>query len=88
VGDYHPPGRDGRPAKESEQIGSGRKCETFVFRVLGHGEHGEGEVTDWSGIDTDAYNEPAEAEQGHMEMCRKYARIAAGLEAEPSWDIA
>jgi len=84
VGDYRPDG-NGSPA---EEIGAGRKYETFVFRVTGEGEHGEGEVTEWSEIWTDAYNEPTDAERGHMEMCRLFARVAVGLEPEPSWEYA
>jgi hypothetical protein len=83
VGDYHPSDlhdpRGGR-TKEAQNIGVGRKYETFVFRVSGDGEHGEGEVDDWGEIDAEGYNEAVDAERGHMAMCRKYAAIAADPE--------
>ena len=89
VGDYHPADLDDapryRPTKEAEEIGCDRKYETYVFRVTGHGEHGEGEVVSFSEIWSDSYNEAIDAERGHMEMCRLFARVAAGVESEPSW---
>ena len=76
--------------KEYDTVGHNRWAETFVFRVEGDGLHGEGEVSEWAEIDTRGYSlkevESGAAELGHMEMCRKYARVAAGLEEEPSWD--
>ena len=72
VGDYRPPGHTGTEPKE---IGLQRKYETFVFRVSGHGEHGEGEVSDWSEIDSEGYNEASAAEAGHRTLCRKYAAL-------------
>lgn len=78
VGDYHPP--DGAHSRMAamQDIGYGRKFETFVFRVSGEGFHGEGEVAEWSEIDSEGYNEMVDAERGHMAMCRKYARIDGG----------
>jgi hypothetical protein len=80
--------RPRQPDDPPDDIGSGRKYETFVFRVSGHGEHGEGTVDEWSEIWTEAYNEPTDAEMGHMDVCRRFARVAAGLEPEPSWEMA
>lgn len=68
VGDYYP---DGWTSDDPKEIGLGRTHETFVFRVTGSGE---GEVEDWSEIDTDVYNDCEAARAGHMRMCRKYAR--------------
>jgi hypothetical protein len=70
VGDYHPSTADGEAPKE---IGLGRLYETFVFEVDGHGEHGEGEVVDWSEVDSDGCSDGTEAEHIHMAMCRKWA---------------
>lgn len=83
VGDYRP-----RDSGEAQEIGASRKYETFVFRVTGHGEHGEGEVSDWSEIWSDTYNEPTDAEVGHMAMCKLFARVTVGLEPEPVWEYA
>ena len=42
-------------SKDYKEIGYQRFAETYVFRVSGHGVHGEGEVSEWSKIDTVAY---------------------------------
>ncbi len=73
VGDY----RRG-DGQQPQEIGSGRLYETMVFEVEGLGLHGEGEVTDWRGIDADwawgAYQTAEEAEEGHMRICRAASR--------------
>lgn len=84
VGDYHPPKYvDGRweESREAQEIGCDRLFETYVFRVSGEGKHGEGEVVEWSEIDSDSYLEAEEAERGHMAMCLKYDRVTAGLDS-------
>lgn len=93
VGDYRPDKvfeqgrlRDRTSGDGAEEIGANRKYETFVFRVTGHGEHGEGEVSEWSEIWSDGYNEAVDAEQGHLAMCLLFSRVAAGLAPEPSWE--
>lgn len=81
VGDYRPDHRGG----EMDMIGSQRYFETFVFRVYGFGVHGEGEMEP-SEIDSRCYGKDAaetgDVERGHFELCRKYARVAVGLERE------
>lgn len=72
VGDYHPV-RGGDHQEAAEEIGLRRLYETFVFRVEGHGQHGEGEVPDFCEIDSEGYNDAEDAERGHFAMCRKYA---------------
>jgi len=85
VGDYHPldvlnPDRERRaqPVEKAHPIGAGDAAlyETFVFVVAGEGTHGEGEVQDWGEIDSERYATAEDAERGHMEFCRKYARIS------------
>lgn len=70
VGDWWPKGWEGDQPKE---IGSRRTHETFVFRVSGPDE---GEVSDWSEIETDGYTDCEAARLGHMAMCAKYAAVA------------
>jgi hypothetical protein len=69
VGDYHPDGQ-----KEAKPIGAGPDSlyETYVFVVQGHGQHGEGEVTEWSEVDGERYGTAEEAEKGHMRYCYQY----------------
>lgn len=67
IGDYQPFERG-----TNETIGMDRTHETFVFETDDHGE-----VSVYSEIDTDAYNDCDAATTGHLAMCRKYARIAA-----------
>lgn len=52
---------------EPQEIGSGRTYETMVFRLE------DGQISDWTELDSDAYNDGASAERGHMAMCRKFA---------------
>lgn len=77
VGEYYPRSKSvkGAAVGEPVQIGSGRLYETMVF-PLG----ADGEVTDWSGEAGCGYNDRAEANEGHVAMCRKYAvkRAKAG----------
>lgn len=74
VGDY----RDSRTGKQ-KPIGAGADSlyETFVFRVSGEGQHGEGEVDDWGEIDSERYATAEDAERGHIDYCRKYAAAEA-----------
>jgi hypothetical protein len=66
VGCYHPyDDRSGEP----HEIGSQRLYETMVFENDGPG----GEPESWSELDSDAYNDEAAAEAGHLAMCRKWA---------------
>ncbi|GIV03687.1 MAG: hypothetical protein KatS3mg015_2517 [Fimbriimonadales bacterium] len=76
VGDYRPP--HALEEEEPQEIGLWRKYETCVFRVSGHGEHGEGVVEDWREIELRGYNDAVAAEEGHMELCRKYASEVSG----------
>jgi hypothetical protein len=76
VGDFHPPSLPG-DGEGPKEIGLRRLYETFVFQVDGHGEHGEGDVTDWSEVDAEGCNDATEAERIHMAMCRKWAARAA-----------
>ena len=73
VGAYYQKGEDKKPT----EIGAGRLYETFVFKV-GKGECDCGcglpSVVDWSEIDADSYNDARAANEGHLKMCRKYAR--------------
>lgn len=71
VGDYHPSGQP-----DAHPIGAGKDAlyETFVFKVDGHGTHGEGDVSDWGEIDSQRYATAEDAERGHMAFCAKYAR--------------
>jgi hypothetical protein len=66
VGCYHPESdRSGKP----HEIGSGRLYETMVFENDGE----DGRPESWSEIDSDAYNDEAAAEAGHLAMCRKWS---------------
>lgn len=76
IGDYRP-----RPGEPMVEVGCERFFETMVFRVEGEGEHGNGEVADWSELELVGYQEAIEAEAGHMEVCAKYAAIAAAVPA-------
>lgn len=57
-----------------EEIGSGRKYETMVFKA----KKSERKCCPWemesaSELDSKAYNEPNAAYEGHLRMCEKYA---------------
>ena len=64
-----------RKGDEPKEIGAGRTHETYVFRT-----DDDGNVDVYTEIDSDVYgpgvNACAQANAGHMAMCRKYARIA------------
>jgi hypothetical protein len=64
---------------EGEEIGPGRFYETMVF-VAGErcgGDCGCGlPSTNGHELDFAGYQKPAEAQRGHMEMCRKWAAVA------------
>ena len=68
LGDYWPDG-----ARKPEQIGVNRYYETLIFKVEGHGEHGEGEVCHWSEVDSFGYQTAVEAEEEHLALCLRYA---------------
>lgn len=66
-----------------EEIGYGRKYETMVFVV---GDHrctsndcgcGLPMPTNWSELETAAYNDAGSATRGHLAICEKYAGDAA-----------
>lgn len=65
VGCFHPASD---PDGEPHEIGSGRLYETMVFRLGPLGE-----PLEWSEIDSDTYNDPSSAEDGHMALVAKYA---------------
>lgn len=74
IGAYFPDGiRPGQSFDDGRDIGAGRKYETFVFRVSGEAEDGEGDVDTWGEIDTMAANTATEADRNHREMCYRYA---------------
>lgn len=60
-----------------QEIGVGRKYETFVFEVTGEANDGEGEVADWGEIDSLSANDEHTATRNHMVMCRRMARKKA-----------
>jgi hypothetical protein len=67
VGCYHPesdPFREHAP----EAIGYDRLYETMVFR-----NGPSGEPDSWSELEAEGYNDPVEAERGHLALCRKWA---------------
>ena len=76
VGCYH---RRGEPKTYDtrDQIGSGRLYETMVFRLSGPplDERSAQDDYDPSNIDSDGYNDEAEAEAGHAAMCEKWAEL-------------
>lgn len=74
VGDYHPPHLGER--SDPQLIGSGRTYETMVFRVKDNG-YPEGEVVEYSEIDSMGYNDSRKAEAGHYKFCEKYANTPA-----------
>lgn len=76
VGDYHPPSN---PKNEPEPLGLGPDSlyETMVFRVEGHGTHGEGEFVDGGELECERYATAEEACVAHTEMCWKYDAISA-----------
>lgn len=61
---------------EFEEIGYRRKYETMVFPVDGQHECGCPKITSHAGLECDGYNDAADAQRGHLVMCRK---VAAGL---------
>lgn len=73
VGDYRPDGGD-----EPTPLGWGPDSlyETMVFRVEGHGTHGEGDFTSAWEMETERYATAEEACIGHTEMCWRYDAIA------------
>ena len=85
VGEYvHPMRSKGSEMTESlwladnqwgEEIGSGRKFETMVFRHDGASCQCGCGLPNHDGHDLDSrgYNTPADARAGHMAMCEKYA---------------
>jgi hypothetical protein len=75
VGDYRP-----RGSEEAEELGYQRLYETMVFKA-GKPCQEEGcgcglPSIDGTEIDMEGYKTAAEAQKGHMAMCRKYDRIA------------
>ena len=70
---HHKGDESGKP----QNVGAGRLYETMVFPL-----DADGEVVEWSEIDSDAYNDEAAAEAGHIRMCEKWSRAA--LAARPS----
>lgn len=52
------------------EIGLGRLYETMVFRLAA--DDFEGDPHDWIELDSDGYNDPDEAEAGHLRMCEKW----------------
>lgn len=68
----------GRKVGEFEEIGYGRKYETFVFKATeARKECGCPELESYSEIDSDGYNDAVAATAGHLEMCRKYSDLHA-----------
>jgi hypothetical protein len=74
VGAYFPTGMAQGHFDQGEEIGLGRRYETYVFRVEGHGEHGEGVMDSGLEIDSLSADTEAAATENHMAMCRKWAR--------------
>lgn len=77
VGEYYPIGSDMHNSKP-EPIGGGKEAlyETYVF---GAGETlgcGCVDITDTEEVEGRRYGTAAEAQAGHLEMCRKYASVA------------
>ena len=73
VGEYYPTG-----AKKPEEIGINRLYETFVFKAgkpCTAKDCGCG-LPEINGIEIDSlgYNDRKSANEGHMKLCRKYAR--------------
>lgn len=61
-----------------EEIGCGRKYETLVFRAKAADE--KNSCCPWridvsSELDGRGYNEPHDAYQGHLELCRKWSEM-------------
>jgi hypothetical protein len=71
VGEYWPDG-----AEKMERIGAGDKSfyETFVFPAGKEIECGCTAVASLSEMEGVRYATAREAQEGHMDMCRKYAR--------------
>lgn len=71
-----------------EKIGVGRTYETMVFRA--GGDRCDTEdcgcgiplPTEWTELDSDAYNDAGSAHRGHYAMCEKWAAIDEGEEPE------
>jgi len=69
VGDLHPRGQN-----ERTPIGAFGYFETMVFRLVPDtGEPCCGEVADWAELECVRYDTDAEAREGHMRLCRKWA---------------
>ncbi len=60
--------------KKPEEIGLDRLYETMVFRLNDAGDN----KADYVELDFLGYDDPTEAADGHMKMCRKYARKKSG----------
>jgi hypothetical protein len=88
VGEYvHPRHSGGSERTEAEwlkenhpgeEVGCGRKYETMVFPTDDTNCScgcGMPNVADWSGVDSDGYNDGATATAGHYAMCEKYAAL-------------
>ncbi len=79
IGCYHKP-EDPKDYDHRSSIGTGADSlyETFVF-PLGdgepEGESGRAPLRELSEIDAERYATEAEAENGHAEMCRKWAAL-------------
>lgn len=76
VGDYRPPQRDRLSAKPVP-IGAGADAlyETYVFEGR-LADDGCPDIKDGNEIDSKRYATASQANRGHIEMCRKYARLA------------
>lgn len=88
VGEYTP---DGNRA-DYEEIGGGRKYETYVFRATGDRCSRDGcrcGQPEWTGgeIDSEGYNERGDAQRGHYAMCEKWAAIKTDEVPEDDWGI-
>ena len=75
VGDYRPYGEPDEP--KSLGWGPDSLYETMVFRVEGHGSHGEGEFTGDGELECERYATAEEACVAHTAMCWKYDAIEA-----------
>lgn len=76
VGDYF-------PSSDQKQIGLGTWHETAIVAVVGHGQHGEGEVSGDYWIEPYSEKSSDGLDERHMEWCRK---VAAGWTPDAGGD--
>lgn len=88
VGEYiSDPAKPAKSGHDFEEIGSGRKYETYVFRATGERcdrDECHCGQPEWEGLEvySEGYNERGAAQRGHYAMCEKVAALAVSVPAQ------